>query len=438
MVINFIYIFFILLSLSYSNQKPLFLNFTFSSLIDVSKLSESSFINGLINSELIINTSIGTPNQILPLKIKLRYSTFSIVSILSKHNPLIKKFNHNNSSTFYSDNISEEIFPNYDEFIKGIKSKDNIEFENKIKLDNFNFFLTTETFYDISGIFGLNIKYDRYLENYSLLKQLKERNLISKSIFYFDFDKLEKSPLKYNGNLIIGSYPHEIDSKKYNKENYIEIPINPNFDNTNEFYEFKCLRIYYGENKKNDLSETVKNPIDFSRNLILGSTKFLDIITKEFNKFYKDKCKSNELRGILSFSCDKDINITLLQNLYFYNVDINYTFVLNPSDLFILHNDRYYYLVYFLKYSNVNYWNLGTAFLRKFTFVLDQEKQVLGFYQTKKKTLNTNLLLKILLIIACIIIIILIILLMYYKNNQKIRKVRANELESDIDYNPIS
>ncbi len=81
---------------------------------------------------------------------------------------------------------------------------------------------------------------------------------------------------------------------------------------------------------------------------------------------------------------------------------------------------------------------MGTAFLRKFTFVLDQEKQVLGFYQTKKKTLNTNLLLKILLIIACIIIIILIILLMYYKNNQKIRKVRANELESDIDYNPIS
>ena len=68
----------------------------------------------------------------------------------------------------------------------------------------------------------------------------------------------------------------------------------------------------------------MKNPIDFSRNLILGSTKFLDIITKEFNKFYKDKCKSNELRGILSFSCDKDINITLLQNLYFYNVDINY------------------------------------------------------------------------------------------------------------------
>ena len=129
----------------------------------------------------------------------------------------------------------------------------------------------------------------------------------------------------------------------------------------------------------------MKNPIDFSRNLILGSTKFLDIITKEFNKFYKDKCKSNELRGILSFSCDKDINITLLQNLYFYNVDINYTFVLNPSDLFILHNDRYYYLVYFLKYSNVNYWNLGTAFLRKFTFVLDQEKQVLGFYQTKEK-----------------------------------------------------
>ena len=82
--------------------------------------------------------------------------------------------------------------------------------------------------------------------------------------------------------------------------------INPNFDSTNELYEFKCLRIYYGDDNKNDLSETINIPIDFSKNLILGSTKFLNIITKEFNNFFKDKCKSNELRGIITFSCDKD------------------------------------------------------------------------------------------------------------------------------------
>ena len=436
MVKTKINIFFILLSLSLSNEKPLYLNLTFSSAINISKLSESSFVNGLINNELIINTKIGTPNQILPLKIKLRYSTLSIVSILSEFNPQLKKFNHNNSSTFHTENISEIIFPGYDEFRKGIKSKDNIEFENKKKLNNFNFFLTTETFYDISGIFGLNINYDRYLENYSLLKQLKERNLISKLIFYFDFDKLEKSPLKYNGNLIIGSYPHEIDSKKYNKENYLEMNINPNFDSTNELYEFKCLRIYYGDDNKNDLSETINIPFDFSKNLILGSTKFLNIITKEFNNFFKDKCKSNELRGIITFSCDKDINITLLQNLNFHNVDINYTFTLNPSDLFILYNDRYYYLVYFVKQYNVKMWSLEIAFLKKFNFVFNQDKKVLGYYKIKEESFNSNLFLKILLIIACIIIIILIILLIYYKKNQIKRKIRANELESDFEYIP--
>ena len=46
---------------------------------------------------------------------------------------------------------------------------------------------------------------------------------------------------------------------------------------------------------------TIKIPIDFTRNLILGSKKFLDIITNEINKFYKDKCKSNELGGLLVF-----------------------------------------------------------------------------------------------------------------------------------------
>ena len=434
MVIHKLNIF--LLLLSFLKSKPLFLNLTFHSEINISKLTETSFFNGLLFSQLIINTKIGTPNQILPLKIKLKYSTLSIVSILSKFNSGLKKFNHKNSITYYSDNFKNEIYTNYDEFIKGIKSKDNIEFDNNIKLDNFNFFLTTETFYDISGIFGLNLIDDRYLENYSLIKQLKERNLISKLIFYFDFDKLENSPLNFKGNLIIGSYPHEINPKKYNKENFFTINVNPNLEALNELYEFTSLKIYYGDNEKNDLSDTIKIPIDFTRNLILGSKKFLDIITNEINKFYKDKCKSNELRGIISFSCDKDININLLKDLNFHSMENNFTFILNPSDLFMLYNDRYYYLVHFLKYSNDNSWSLGISFLRKFNLVFDQDKKVLGYYKLNEKTFNENLFLKILLIIALIIIIILIILLIYYKTLKQIRKIRANELETNIEYIP--
>ena len=114
----------------------------------------------------------------------------------------------------------------------------------------------------------------------------------------------------------------------------------------------------------------------------------------------------------------------------------NFTFILNPSDLFMLYNDRYYYLVHFLKYSNDNSWSLGISFLRKFNLVFDQDKKVLGYYKLNEKTFNENLFLKILLIIALIIIIILIILLIYYKTLKQIRKIRANELETNVEYIP--
>ena len=156
---------------------------------------------------MVINTNLGTPNQILPLKIKLKYSTLTITSTLSKYNNLTKKFNPKNSTSY--SNISKIERFGYDEFINGIKSLEKFEFEKNKFLDDFKFILVTETYYDVSGVFGLKLDYDRNLENFSLLKQFKERNLISNLIFFFDFEKTNNSPLKYNGNLIIGIYPHE-------------------------------------------------------------------------------------------------------------------------------------------------------------------------------------------------------------------------------------
>ena len=80
--------------------------------------------------------------------------------------------------------------------------------------------MTTETSSEVSGILGLNIKYDKdILENYSTLKQFKERNLISNCIFFFNFnDNNDNSPLNYNGELIIGTYPHEYNPKNIKKK----------------------------------------------------------------------------------------------------------------------------------------------------------------------------------------------------------------------------
>lgn len=68
-----------------SIQKSLFLNITFSTKVNISLINSSTFFNELLLNKLVINTNLGTPNQILPLKIKLKYSTLTITSTLSKY-----------------------------------------------------------------------------------------------------------------------------------------------------------------------------------------------------------------------------------------------------------------------------------------------------------------------------------------------------------------
>ena len=114
-----------------SVQKSLFLNITFSTKVNISLINSSTFFNELLLNKLVINTNLGTPNQILPLKIKLKYSTLTITSTLSKYNNLTKKFNPKNSTSY--SNISKIERFGYDEFINGIKSLEKFEFEkNKI------------------------------------------------------------------------------------------------------------------------------------------------------------------------------------------------------------------------------------------------------------------------------------------------------------------
>ena len=414
-----------------SVQKSLFLNITFSTKVNISLINSSTFFNELLLNKLVINTNLGTPKQILPLKIKLKYSTLTITSTLSKYNNLTKKFNPKNSTSY--SNISKIERFGYDEFINGIKSIEKFEFEKNKFIDDFKFILVTETYHAVSGIFGLKLDYDRNLENFSLLKQFKERNLISNLIFFFDFEKTNNSPLKYNGNLIIGIYPHEYYPIIYKKENYFEMSVSPNFSPLNEFFEIKYLEIYYGD-KNYDFSEQIITEIDFSKNFILGTTKFKKYILEEFSKLYEGKCNTITSKGIDYILCDKDININKLKNLYLYNANNNYTFVLAPSDLFTSYDNKLYYLIYFKNLETVSTWSLGLVFIRKYNLVFDQEKKIIGCYNNKEVNFDINLLLKIFLILTCVIIIILITILMYYRKFLNKRKIRANELENDVDY----
>ena len=424
MDIHKISLFFLIIFLKILKQNQSYIILDFFNEKNLSKINSSTFFEEILYNRLVSKIPIGIPKQILFLSIKLRLSTLAVTSNLSKFNKHIPKYKLNFSTTYYSDNFSEIINFGIDEFKKGIKSKELFAFPNK-KL-NLNFILTTDTFCYDSGILGLKLKYDnKNLGNFSILKQLKDNNFISSYVFFFIFENLDISPLNYRGKLIIGKYPHEYNPKKYIKDNYFEI---------------KHFEIFYGDidNNQNDFTDEIITQFDFSKSNILGTSKFKKFITKEFNELYKDKCIEISEK-LVYFICDKDIDINKLKSIYLFYGTHNFTFELKPSDLFAIYDNKLYYLINFYKNSESTIWSFGIIFLKKYLFVFDQDKKIIGYYHNKENIDDySHFYLKILLLFSFIIIIVLLYYFIHHLFFIKKRKIRANELEDNIDYLPFN
>ena len=136
------------------------------------------------------------------------------------------------------------------------------------------------------------------------------------------------------------------------------------------------------------------------------------------------------------------IIIYLLKNLNLYifiQKKFNYTFELNYKDLFLLDNEKYYFLLYFNINLGDTRWHLGHVFLQKYLIIFNQAEALLGFYSimnnndnnNKKKIITISYLSNILIIIINFIIVLII----YYLLKKKQRKKRKNEIE--LDYNNI-
>ena len=108
---------------------------------------------------------------------------------------------------------------------------------------------------------------------------------------------------------------------------------------------------------------------------------------------------------------------------------MNYTFELDYNDLFILKDNKLYFLIGFNKRSSYD-WTFGIPFLKKYQLIFDQEREIIGIYNLNE--MKNDYLFKILTIICLVIIIFLVSLL--YKIIHKTRKIRANELEENFEY----
>ena len=338
----------------------------------------------------------------------------------------------------------------------------------------------------LCGNIGLNVL-DKSSDTFqtNLFRQLKDEELISNYIWTLSY-RTEQF-----GNIILGGEPHFYDGKNFfmsqYKTVYSQIKINEKKEKISP-WGFKFNNVYLNLTRKSEKKSKINNlenteaELLIERGLIIGTQEYKDMIDKEFfddlinNKTCKKDIVSfnDKVSGMESkyyvYSCErisfqgKDIYYSPIYSkpyfnfpsINFVNKELNYTFCLENSNLFIK-KGRIYFLVIFEYESNNKIWKLGEPFLSKFKFVFNPDQKTIGFYNPnlpkidndiyirehigndndeiyeKEKMINKNYLWYYVTSIA-IIIILSIIAFYLAKKLHKARKKRANELDDSFDY----
>jgi len=300
--------------------------------------------------------------------------------------------------------------------------------------------------------------YEQYFEKYilknggynvedktNLINQLKSNNIISSYSFTIKIDS--KNDL--NGNIIIGGYPHELDPKHY-KEDFL-IYDESNFQLYYYFWNYLFEDIAYG-NKKLDWAKNVEFSFEFP--FILSNWNYLKYLDEQFfkNEKYNDSCFQDKVEGYYIKYCSKDV-IKDFKSIYFYlsnhyikENQINYI-KFDYQDLFIksTFDDNIY--LFQMVFSDSSYkWILGKPFFKKYTTVFDQDKKIFGIYTESgeydldEKDEEPNIFKNwfyLLLMFASVFFIFSVILITIFCKKYPFnkRKIKANELDDDYDYN---
>ena len=308
----------------------------------------------------------------------------------------------------------------------------------------------------------------------SIIDQIKTNDkVVNTSGYNFKFyEENEAKEKGFDGELIMGAEPHDIEKGIYNKEDLIYIPNHVNdiyynydlWDGKYVNFSFIFSKVYfYVNNQKipenivyvNATSESDEGAIDFELGLNKCPFSYYKLIKDLFFEKYFEKniCKETDVSGgFLGIFCNKKSFDTKelydkFPTLYFDNVQLNYTFILNSNDLF-LEKDNTIYFTLISRNEKINNWRFGQIFLKKYRLVLNLDKKSIGFYvkqikQTPKKDKKGKKL-----SVGMIILIIGIILLIgefigaiicYKKCNCSNRKKRANELLDDnFEYSSVN
>ena len=478
-----------------------FLAFPFET-INLQCNQSSDYFSKIFSNDIYINLTLGTPNQKVKALLKMEFDEFLIYNSAYIYNESSTYQNldkNKQSYTYFLDEKKSEdmfYFQNYSTYnvlLNNENEDKNHDNKDISTLMNFKLVINKDKDFSINwstsdkkspllknyGIVGL-----RYpMNNYSLLfvKNLEQNKVISNYVFSLIFsdyiNNIKSSNINYNidnnGYFILGEdlNADEIYGIKYARaeKKYSMIEWEIIFD---EIYSYQSPQNQEETNSKYMINKAHQVELVISKPYIVGTKEYESFIYDNFFKDLVEKGVCNitfiSINKIYyGYYCDNSSELflsTLFPDLHFYNRELQEIFNLTKKDLFycdINYNKKNEHFCYFMiLFSNINLimektkWSLGIPFFKKFRFMFDYDKKVVGFYsnatyfihggngqyvsESNKKNMigdnfNTNL--KISFIIILIIVIFLLIYFIYKKCFTKTkRKNKLNELDDDYDY----
>ena len=309
---------------------------------------------------------------------------------------IYNKSAHNSKWVTHKGNYSSDIFQ--------LKEK------NEVNIQRISFGLYNVTVGNMPGILGLKLPYFKDDKTYNFIEQLKYNDAINNYLWMINYTS------DYEGNLIIGEQPHLLDPKNFKQNNLListpffhktmtqwGLRFNDIFFNNTKFRLDKECYFSYEYNYIGAIDEFEKELDRYFNEFILNGTCFKENINYSYfpQRFYY---------------CDKDKykeNIKYFPHLKFIHSELNYTLELDYKDLFIQKDDKLILMIFFDRVPM--HWELGKPFLRKYSFLMNQDAKTIGFYHKEEientiinENISSNTILKIIFIILGVVILLIL------------------------------
>ena len=414
----------------------------------------SNTINNLIAQRLYASLEIGSPKQLVQIPIQFETNDFYISKYdVINHDPMLdvlklKLYNEQSSKSVKFSENQGDIYYGVN-FLLASNAKDFFYFgDKKVEIE---FYLAEHLTDNIPGELGLqlypvtdlNTAFDSVEKTF--LKKIKNNGLTKNYMWTIIYNSNNNI---YDGYLYIGDYLHNINNKKYDEDSLLSI--NAYIYQNEVRPEFLMNKlIIYKNNNPNDIIKEIKLSrnylrvrLDYHYGGILGSElirPYLEenIFTKE-NNCYRDTFKD---RGKFYFYyCNNNEKIIKkiknnFPTLQFTHQDLNYNFTIKGEDLFIEKDGYVFCLMVFDDYKRYE-WKLGKPFLKKYTFMLDQDAKKILFYSIIDEVKIPGI--KSTTLIIFIIFLLIIFSFLGFILGRKIYRTRfkkhANVIEDSFEY----